>query len=130
MTKAYNISGARPHPGENRLIKESMLLVSSSIHGDAIDTKAEADKAFTQLGGTKERRIDGEKEFKIGGLKGYQVSGEVTDAASGDKIAIDLVLLSGEPFGYFMFLGSVPIADKERMMPEIEKVIASFELVK
>lgn len=130
MTKVYNVSGAQPRPGENQLIKESMLLVSSSIHGDAIEAKAEVDKAFTQLGGTKEKRIDDKKEVKIGDLKGYQITGEVTDAASGNKIAIDLVLLSGEPFGYFMFLGSVPIADKEKMMPEIEKVIASFELVK
>jgi hypothetical protein len=130
MTKAYNISGAQPHSGENRLVKESMLLVSSSIHGDAIDAKAEASKAFMQLGGAKEKHIDAEKEITVGELKGYQITGEVTDAASGGKIAIDLVLLSGEPFGYFMFLGSVPIADKEKMMPEVEKVIASFELVK
>jgi hypothetical protein len=130
MTKAYNVSGAQPHSGENRLVKESMLLVSSSIHGDAIDAKVEASKAFMQLGGAKEKHIDAEKEITIGELKGYQITGEVTDAASGGKIAIDLVLLSGEPFGYFMFLGSVPIADKEKMMPEVEKVIASFELVK
>ncbi len=130
MTKAYNISGAQPHPGENQLVKEPMLLVSSSVHGDAIDVKALADKAFMQLGGMKERQIDDEREVKIGDFKGYQINGKVTDATSGGQIAIHLVLLSGEPLGYFMFLGSVPIADKEKMMPEIEKVIASFELEK
>jgi hypothetical protein len=130
MTKAYSISGAQAHPGENRLIKEPMLMVSSSIHGDAIDAKAEAYKTFAQLGGIKERRIDVEKEMKIGDLNGYQINGEVTDAASGNKIAIDLVLLTAKPFGYFIFLGSIPVADKEKMLPEIEKVIASFALVK
>jgi hypothetical protein len=29
-----------------------------------------------------------------------------------------------------MFLGSAPVADKQTAMPEIEKIIASFELVK
>ena len=130
MTKAYNISGAQPHPGENQLVKEPMLLVSSSIHGDAIDIKAQADNAFMQLGGMKERQIYDEKEVTIGDRKAYQITGEVTDAASGNKIAVRLVLLSGEPAGYFMFLGSVPIADKEKIIPEIEKVIASFELAK
>jgi hypothetical protein len=130
MTKAYNMSGAQPGTGENQLVKEAMLLVSSSVHGDAIDVKAQAQKSFLELGGMTERRIDDEKEVTIGDLKGYQITGEVTDAASGDKIAIHLVLLSGEPFGTFMLLGSVPIADKEKMMPEIEKVIASFKLVK
>ncbi len=130
MTKAYNMSVAQPGTGENQLVKEPMLLVSSSVHGDAIDAKAQATKSFAELGGMKERQIDDEKEVTIGDLKGYQITGEATYAASGDKIAIHLVLLSGEPFGYFMFLGSVPIADKQKMMPEIEKVIASFELVK
>jgi hypothetical protein len=130
MTKAYNISGAQPQPGENQLVKEPMLLVSSSVHGDAIDVKAQADKAFMELGGMKDRQVDDAREVTIGAFKGYQITGLVTDAASGGKIAIRLVLLSGEPAGYFMFLGSMPAADREKMIPEIEKVIASFELVK
>jgi hypothetical protein len=130
MTKAYNISGAQPHPGENQLVKEPMLLVSSSIHGDAIDVKAQADKAFMELGGMKDKQIEDAKEVAIGAFKGYQITGAMTDAASGGKIAIRLVLLSGEPAGYFMFLGSMPAADREKVLPEIEKVIASFDLVK
>jgi hypothetical protein len=59
-----------------------------------------------------------------------KVAGEVTSADSGDKIAIRLVLLSGKPFGTFMLLGSVPAAEKQKMMPEVQKVIASFDLVK
>ena len=130
MTKAYNISGAKPSSGKNRLVKEPLLLVSSSLHGDAMDAKTQATKSFTELGGMKERQIDNQKEVTIGDLKGYQITGEATDAESGDKIAIQLVFLSGEPLGYFMLLGSVPVADREKMMPEIEKVNASFELVK
>ena len=130
MTKAYNLSGAQPRPGENQLVKESMLMVSSSVHGEAIDLKAQADAAFMELGGMKERLIDDEKEVTIGSFKGYQVTGKVTDAASGGQIAVRLVLLSGQPAGYFILLGSMPIADQDKMMPEVEKVIASFELVK
>ncbi|MGF1619949.1 MAG: hypothetical protein ACFCUR_04975 [Rhodomicrobiaceae bacterium] len=130
MTKAYNLSGSQPGGGENQLLKETMLMVSSSIHGEAIDVKAQANKSFMELGGMKERHINDEKEVEIGDLKGHQITGEVIDAESGDKIAIHLVLLSGKPFGTFMLLGSVPAAEKQKMMPEVEKVIASFELVK
>ncbi len=129
MTKAYNLSGAQPG-GQNHLLKEAMLMVSSSIHGEAIDVKAEANKSFMELGGMKERHISDEKAVEIGGLKGHQIIGEVTDAESGDKIAIRLVLLSAKPFGTFLLLGSVPAADKQKMMPQVEKVIASFELAK
>ncbi len=130
MAKAYNLSGSQPRPGENQLVKESMLMVSASVHADAIDVKAQADQAFMDLGGMKERLIDDEKEVTIGSFKGYQITGKVTDAASGGQIAIRLVLLSSQPAGYFMFLGSMPLADQEKMMPEVEKVIASFELAK
>lgn len=130
MTKAYNISGARPQPGENQLVKEAMLMVSSTIHGDSIDVKAQADNAFMQLGGVKERRIDDKRDITIGNLRGYQIAGEVIDDTTANPIAIRLVVLSGEPYGYFVFLGSAPAAEKEKMMPEIEKVIASFELAK
>jgi hypothetical protein len=130
MTKAYNLSGAKPLPGENQLVKEAMLLVSSTIHGDSIDVKAQADNAFMQLGGMRERRVDDKREITIGSLKGYQIVGEVVDAASNNAIAIRLVVVSGEPYGYFVFLGSVPAAERDKMMPEIEKVIASFALLK
>lgn len=130
MTKAYNLSGAQPTPGENQLVKETMLMVSSSIHGDEIDAKTQANKSFTELSGMKDTKIDNEKEIKIGELKGHQITGEATDTDSGKKIAIQLVVLSGKPFGTFMLLGSVPFADKDKMMPEVEKAIASFELVK
>ena len=130
MTKAYNVSGGQPVAGENLLVKEAMLMVSSSIHGEAIDVKAQAHKSFMELGGMKERHVSDEKAVEIGDLMGHQITGEVTDADSGDKIAVRLVLLSGKPFGTFMLLGSVPAAEKLKMMPEIEKVIASFELVK
>lgn len=129
MTKAYNLSGAKPGSGGNQVVKETMLLVSSSLHSEAIDVKAQANKAFAELGGMKDREIDEEKEVTIGKFKGHQISGKATDAESGDEIAIQLVVLSGEPLGYFMLLGSVPAAEKEKMLPEVEKVIASFELV-
>lgn len=130
LTRAYNLSGAKPSESENQLVKEAMLMVSSSIHGDAIDVKAQADKAFMELGGMTDRRVDDRKEVKVGDFGGYQISGEVTDSASAKKIAVRLVLLSAGPAGYFMFVGSAPVADKEAMMPEVEKVIASFYLVK
>jgi hypothetical protein len=130
LTKAYNISGAQPSSGGNRMVKEPMLLVSASIHGDAIDLRAQANKAFTELGGMTERRIEDQREVTIAGLRGYQILGRATDVASGSQLALRLVVLSGEPFGYFMFLGSMPAAESEKMMPEVEKMIASFELAK
>lgn len=130
QTQAYNISGTKPGAGENQIAKEAMLLVSSTIHGDDIDVTAQAEKAFNELGGMKDRRVASRKDVIIGDLKGYQILGEVTDEAGGQTIAVNIVVLSGKPLGYFMVLASVPAAEQAKMMPEIEKVIASFELSK
>jgi hypothetical protein len=129
-TKGYSISGTQPRPGENRLVKEPMLLVSPSIDNRTVDPQVVARRTFMRLGGMKEGQMDGEKGVTIGGLKGYQIIGEAADAGTGARIAIHLVLLAGEPFGYFAIVGTTPIADKDKIMPEIEKVIASFEPVK
>jgi hypothetical protein len=130
MSKAYNIPGAQPRPGENRLVIEPMLIVSPSIDTRTVDPRAAARATFMRLGGMKEGQMDGEQDVTIGGLTGYQVTGEAADATTGARIAIHLVLLSGKPSGYFLIVGTTPITDKDKMMPEIEKVIASFEPVK
>jgi hypothetical protein len=107
-----------------------MLLVSPSIDGRTVDPKVAARATFTRLGGMKEGEMEGEQEVTIGGLTGYQVTGQASDATTGDKIAIHLVLLAGRPSGYFLIVGTTPLADKDKVMPEIEQVIASFEPVK
>jgi hypothetical protein len=129
-SKAYNISGKQPRPGENRLIVEPMLIVSPSIDGRTVEPKMAARQTFMRLGGMKEGQMDGETDVTIGGLSGYRITGEAADATTGARIAIHLVLLSGKPTGYFVLVGTTPVADKDKIMPELEKVIASFEPAK
>lgn len=129
-SKAYSPSGAPPTPGENRLLMEPMLIVSPSIdHRQVIDPKLVAERSFAAFGGLRDQQIESEKEVEIAGLKGYQIVGEAADAPSGAKIAINLVLLAGDPDGYYALVGTVPIADREKFMPELEKVIMSFQPV-
>lgn len=129
-TKAYNTSGSKPAQGQNLLIKEPTILVSPSIDDREIDTKLGAQRSFQALGGMKDKKITSEKDTSIAGLKGYQIIGETTDEASDTKIAINLVLLAGDPGGYYIMVGTTPMTDKDKFMPEIEKVFASFEPVK
>ncbi|NJM36334.1 MAG: hypothetical protein HC850_18420 [Rhodomicrobium sp.] len=130
-SKAYSPSGTMPQPGENRLIMEPMLIVSPSINTNVvIDPKQIATRSFKTFGAFKEQTVKSEQAVEIGGLKGYQIVGEGLDQQSGDKIAINLVLLAGEPNGYYAIVGTVPDADSEKFMSELEKVIASFMPVK
>ena len=130
-SKLYSLSGAAPAAGENRMVKEPMLIVSPPAdERPVIDLKAAAEKRFANLGRLKNETIGSEKPVTIGGLKGYQIVGEAADVPSDSKIAIDLVLLAGEAGGSYAIVGTVPIADHDKFMIELEKVIASFELVK
>ncbi len=130
-SKAYSISGALPAPGENRIVKEPTLIVSPSIDGrQIIDPQAAAQKSFQSFGGLKDKAVASEKPVQIGGLKGYQIIGDAVDLESGSKIGIHLLLLSGDPDGYYALVGTSPGADMDKFMPELEKVIASFEPVR
>jgi hypothetical protein len=129
-TRAYSTSGRKPTRGENMMIKEPILLVSLSIDNLTVDTKLSAQRSFKTLGGLTKKTVESENEVTIAGLKGYQIKGETADEKTGTKIAINLVHLAGEPRGYYVIVGTVPAEGKDKFMPEIEKVIASFEPVK
>jgi hypothetical protein len=130
-SKTYNLSGASPSPDQNRLVMEPMLFVEPSLDGrQLLDPKAMAERYLRAFSGPRESIIKSEKSVEIGGLKGYQIIGEAAEAATGGKVALNLVLLSGTPDGHYAILGTVPLADRDKFMPELQKVIESFELVR
>ncbi len=130
MSKAYSTSGKVPAAGENRMFEEPTLFVSPSLGTQIVDPRTAAQRSFRSLGGLREKTIESEKTVKIGGLEGYQIIGETADKETGTEIAINLVLLVGDPGDYYAMVATMPLTDKDKFMPEIEKVIASFEPVK
>lgn len=127
-SKGYSTSGLPPAPGENRVLKEPTLVVAPSTDNRlVVDPKSAAQRSFQSFGGLKEGKIESEKPVTIAGLKGHQIVGEAVDATSGSKIGIYLLMLAGEPGGYYAIVGTSPIADMPKMLPEFEKVTASFE---
>ena len=128
MTKGYSTSGLPPAAGENRVLKEPTLVVAPSTDVKlTVDPKVAAQRSFQTFGGLKEGKIESEKSVTIAGLKGHQIVGEAVDANSGSKIGIYLLMLAGEPAGYYAIVGTSPIADMPKMVPEFEKITASFE---
>ena len=127
-SKGYSTSGLPPAPGENRVLKEPTLVVAPSTDNRlVVDPKSAAQRSFQSFGGLKEGKIESEKPVTIAGLKGHQIVGEAVDAISGSKIGIYLLMLAGDPGGYYAIVGTSPIADMPKMLPEFEKVTASFE---
>jgi hypothetical protein len=130
-SKAYTPSGRTPAAGENLAIAEPILIVSPSLdHRPVPDPKSAAHRAFTSFGGLTEKTISSEKEITISGLKGYQIIGEANEQTSGAKLAVHFVLLAGDPNGYYALFATCPAGDAAKFMPEIDRVIASFEPVK
>jgi hypothetical protein len=127
-SKGYSTSGQPPAQGDNRLAKEPTLIVAPSTDIRlTVDPKTAAQRSFQTFGGMKESKIEGEKPVTIAGLKGHQIVGEAVEASSGSKIGIYLLLLAGDSGGYYAIVGTSPIADMPKMLPEFEKVAASFE---
>jgi hypothetical protein len=127
-SKGYSTSGQPPAPGENRVMKEPTLIVAPSTDSRlTVDPMTAAQRSFASFGGLKDGKIESEKPVSIAGLKGHQIVGEAVEVNSGSKIGIYLLLLAGEPGGYYAIVGTSPIADMPKMLPEFEKVTASFE---
>jgi hypothetical protein len=130
-SKAYTPSGKTPSAGENRAIVEPILIVTPSTDNRPIpDVKAAAQRSFNTFGGLTEKTVRSEKDITIAGLKGYQITGEVTEPTSGEKLALQLVLLLGAEGGYYAMAATCPLGDAAKFMPEIDKVMASFEPAK
>jgi hypothetical protein len=127
-SKGYSISGQPPAPGDNRVVKEPTLVVAPSTDARlAVDPKTAALRSFQSFAGVKDGKIESEKPVTIAGLKGHQIVGEAVEPNSGIKIGIYLLLLAGDPGGYYAIVGTSPIADMPKMLPEFEKVAGSFE---
>ncbi|WP_125461826.1 hypothetical protein [Rhodomicrobium sp. R_RK_3] len=127
-SKAYSPSGRVPGPNENLLLVEPMLFISPSIDNRVvIDAKLAALRSFQSFGGLKDRKINSENPVTIGALSGYQVIGEAADEGTGSKIGIYLVMLAGNPDGFYAIVGTSPLAAMDKFLPELEKVVASFE---
>ena len=110
------------------MVKEPTLIVAPSTDSRlTVDPKTAAQRSFASFGGLKDSKIESEKPVTIAGLKGHQIVGEAVEANSGSKVGIYLLLLAGEPGGYYAIVGTSPIADMPKMLPEFEKVTASFE---
>ena len=109
-------------------MKEPTLIVAPSTDTRlVVDPKAAAQRSFQTFGGLKDSKIESEKEVTIAGLKGHQIVGEAVEATTGSKIGIYLLMLAGDPGGYYAIVGTSPIADMPKMLPEFEKITASFE---
>ena len=127
-SKGYSTSGLPPAAGDNRIAREPTLIVAPSTDTrPLVDPKTAAQRSFQTFGGLREGKIDSEKSVTIAGLKGHQIVGEAVEASSGGKIGIYLLLLAGDPGGYYAIVGTSPLADMPKMLPEFEKVTASFE---
>ena len=127
-SKGYSTSGTPPAPGDNRVVKEPTMIVAPSTDNRlVVDPKVAAQRSFQSFGGLKGAKIENEKAVTVAGLKGYQIVGSAVEPSSDSKIGIYLLMLAGEPGGYYAIVGTSPIADMPKMLPEFEKVTASFE---
>lgn len=126
----YNISGSGPQSGVNRLSEDAAIMVAPSLDQSPVGDIEQAAKArFNRLTGLYNSEIAGEASVTIDGLDGYRITGEAaTDKMKTERdIAVVFIMLSGKNGGYFILFGTAPIAEKAALLPEIEKVMASFK---
>ena len=127
-SKAYNLTGQVPEPGNPKPNRDPVFVVSPSFDKtQLLDVRSAAQNSFRAIGTLNAHEVKSEKEVTIGGLKGYEIVGEGKDAKTGAQSGIYIVLLSAESGGYYVMAGSAQAGDMANYLPEFQKIAMSFQ---
>lgn len=127
-SKLYTPDG-RLEP-ERKGLSRPALIVAPSIDKRPVGDVATTAKALLQtLAGYRDISIGIPEPVTVSGLKGVSLQGEAKDAQSGAEIVIHQVLLVAHDGGYYRLVGLVPKADAERLLPELQRITQSFQIL-
>lgn len=127
-SKLYTMDG-RLEP-EHKGAARPVLIVAPSIDKRAIvDIDATAKSLMQTLPNYRDIVIGVPEKVTISGMNGIALKGSAVDLQSYTQIVIYQVLLVASDGGYYRLVGLVPQTDAERLLPEIERISLSFEVM-
>lgn len=111
-------------------IQRSVVIIAPSVDRVRVnDLKGFSERALQSVGGFTNLKLAETKGVTIAGLNGAR--SEATAVSSGDKSPVSLlqIVLDKPKGGYFRLLAIIRDSEKAKLMPDVEKLIASFKPV-
>ena len=112
-----------PKPG----VLRSLVIIAPSVDRvEVYDLKTFSEQALRSLGGYTDFKIESNEAKSVGGLKGAMVSATAKSTDKGSLVHVRQTVLGRKGGGYFRLLAIIQDADKDRLLADAEKLIASF----
>ena len=111
-------------------IQRSVVIIAPSVDRVRVhDLKGFSERALKSVGGFTNVKLAETKGVTIAGLNGAK--SEATAVSSSDKTFVSLVqvVLDRPKGGYYRLLAILRDSEKAKLMPDVEKLIASFKPV-
>lgn len=127
-THAYTLDGKLEpsRKGEKRAI----VIVAPSLDDRPIaDPAREAETLLAGLPGLLETQVVGRRPIKVAGMDAIEIVADAKEKDVTGGVAVLQVLITPKSGGYYRIVGQVPAADKEVLLPEMRRIVESFELV-
>lgn len=127
----YSSSPRQREFGSQKANPQAVFMVAAlpSDRAPPGDVREATQHLFRKMAPEPGQAVKSEKDITIAGMSGYAISGEGQgQAARPNQLhGYYYALLKREKGGYFLLMGSVPVADMPRYLPEFEKIAASFQ---
>lgn len=127
-TRAYTLDGKLEpaQKGETR----AMVIVAPSLDDRSVgDPGRQAETLMAGLPGLSETRVVGRRPIKVAGMDAIEIVAEAKEKDGEGGVAILQVLIVPKGGGYYRIVGQVPDITKDELLPEIRRMVESFELV-
>ena len=127
-TRAFTLDG-RMEPSPSKEPRAILIVAPSLDRRPVPEPETYAEKLLDGLPGIKSPKIAERQLVKLAGLDAVEIVGTATDADSGKEISIYQAVLLSPGGGYFRIVGQMPIAERDRLLPEFRRIAKAFRPV-
>lgn len=127
-SKIYTLDG-KMEPERKGEARATFVVAPSLDLRPMADLAEFASRLIETLSGFSGLKAGEGRKIAIAGMDGIATEASATHAADGRAMRIYQVVLAGKDGGYYRLVGMTPADDADRLMPEIQRVAASFRLV-
>ena len=125
--KLYTESGS-VMPAKKGEVRNAVIVAPSINQINVPDITAFAKRAWGSLPGYDNLKVNTEKPITIAGLKGYFIEGDATRKSPDAVVPVFIrqILLERKGGGYFRLMTIGKTAERAKLAPEFDKIVASF----
>jgi hypothetical protein len=119
-------------PAKTGDVRNAVIVAPSINRLPVTDPAAYAKRAWAGLQGYDQLAITSEAPVSVDGLEGYRINGKGNRTTSQGSVPVFVhqVFLRRKEGGHFRLIMTGRMADEARLLPELEKIVAGFKVLR